>query len=144
MIYQPLQFEGLGEFMAQWQQLAQENGLSGFYFIGQTTVKTHIKKILDLGFDAVNLVRLYDASANSENIIIKAYEHFVTRVLNYPFIHSYKQAIKKFIGEEDLIPNVYPTMIPNWDHTPRSQRGGYVLHNCTPNLFQHHAKVLPA
>lgn len=140
MIYQPFQFVGLKEFMEQWQRLAKDNGLGGFYFIGQTTAKAYANRVLDLGFDAVNLVRLYDASASSDNIFIKAYEHFVTRVLNYPFIHSYKNAIKKFVGEEDLLTNVYPTLIPNWDHTPRSQRGGYVLHNCTPTLFQKHAE----
>lgn len=139
MIYQPFQFVGLHEFMSQWQKMAQENGLEGFYFIGQTTVKSRVKEILDLGFDAVNLVRLYDASANSENFFIKAYEHFVTRILNYPFVHSYSKAMKKFVGIEDLLPQVYPTLIPNWDHTPRSQRGGYVLHNCTPELFCKHA-----
>ena len=34
-------------------------------------------------------------------------------------------------------------MMPNWDHTPRSGRGGTVLHNSTPELFKIHAeKVL--
>ena len=30
--------------------------------------------------------------------------------------------------------------MPNWDHTPRSGRGGTVLHNATPELFEEHAK----
>lgn len=139
MIYQALQFENVQEFMKQWNQLAKDNGLEGFHFVAQTTANAQIQQILDLGFDAVNLVRLYDAAKQSENFFMKAWEHFITRVLNFPFVHSYKTAIKKFIGEEDKIRNVYPTMIPNWDHTPRSQRGGYVLHNCTPELFQKHA-----
>lgn len=29
--------------------------------------------------------------------------------------------------------------MPNWDHTPRSGRGGTCLHNATPELFRKHA-----
>ena len=38
--------------------------------------------------------------------------------------------------EEDLIPSI----IPNWDHTPRSGKKGVIFHNSTPELFRKHIK----
>ena len=31
-------------------------------------------------------------------------------------------------------------MIPNWDHTPKSGVNGYLYSNCTPELFEIHAR----
>ena len=57
-----------------------------------------------------------------------------------PFVIPYKKAIKNVVHEKDFTENVYATMMPNWDHTPRSLDGGSVLHNATPELFKEHAK----
>ena len=35
----------------------------------------------------------------------------------------------------------YPTVIPNWDNTPRSGRNGLVLHGSTPELFERHVRA---
>lgn len=42
----------------------------------------------------------------------------------------------------DKDPQVIPTLIPCWDHSPRSNRGGLILHNSTPELFQKHIKQI--
>ena len=56
-------------------------------------------------------------------------------VLNYSFISKY------FIDEEvDKDENVIPTLIPNWDHTPRSGNLGSLFHNATPDLFERHVR----
>jgi len=48
---------------------------------------------------------------------------------------------KYFIDEkEDKIDNVYPCIIPGWDHTPRSGKEGLVITNSTPDLFEKHIK----
>ena len=38
--------------------------------------------------------------------------------------------------------NVFPSIIPNWDHTPRSESKGLVLHESSPELFGIHAKTV--
>ena len=58
---------------------------------------------------------------------------------NMPRIYEYRDMVNSFIGEEEKRGNIIPTLIPNWDHTPRSGRGGYVLNNSTPELFSEHA-----
>jgi hypothetical protein len=36
--------------------------------------------------------------------------------------------------------NWYPTIIPNWDHSPRSGRKGNIFINSNPKAFKKHAK----
>lgn len=66
--------------------------------------------------------------------------NFARKFIKVPYIISYKKAIKHSVFEEDYREDVFPTMMPNWDHTPRSGRGGTVLHNATPELFEGHAQ----
>ena len=96
-----------------------------------------IDEIMALGFDAVEVVRLFDYLNNRT-----LYGRLVTRIrneyLSHPRIVSYKEAQKSFVGEEEKYEYVYPTIIPNWDHTPRTGRKGLVFHDSTPELFSEH------
>ena len=38
----------------------------------------------------------------------------------------------------------YPSIIPNWDHSPRSGLGGTVLYGSTPALFREHVQEVVA
>ena len=49
---------------------------------------------------------------------------------------------KYFLQREENAHNVYPTIIPNWDHTPRSGTEGSVFQNSTPELFRKHVKAV--
>jgi hypothetical protein len=61
-------------------------------------------------------------------------------VTGIPRIANYKSVSSHFIGKEEMEDNIYPTIIPNWDHTPRSGFNGYVLNNSTPELFRFHVR----
>jgi hypothetical protein len=139
MIYHPLAFDDITSFITLWQQLAKENGMEGIYFIGQTTdIKNTEKDIFDRGFDAINTVRHYDILTKS--FCRKLFRKIWSRVMLKPSICSYADAMKYFIGEQEYKNNVIPTLLPNWDHTPRSGVGGYLLINSTPKLFGRHVK----
>ena len=60
MIYRPLEFPGdtLSAFMEQWQKLAKDYGLPGFYFIGQATSDVEVNRYFSLGLDGVNIVKM--------------------------------------------------------------------------------------
>ena len=142
MIYQPLQFEDFAAFKEQWNRLAAENGLPGFFFVGQVLHTWQIDAVKEKGFDAVNHCHRLDGYyRDNENLkwIGKAI-NFVKRFIKIPFIIPYCKAISKATFAEDRRDDVFPTMMPNWDHTPRSGRGGSVLHNSTPGLFERHAE----
>jgi lipopolysaccharide biosynthesis protein len=140
LIYKPKQLINANQFIKLWQKLALENGLSGIHFIAQTTDKNEINNLIKTEFDAVNLVRfsnhIYDNYSRFQKLIYR----FKKLILGRPNIVEYKKIAKYFSGEEDSLDTVYPTAIPNWDHSPRSGNDALVIHNSTPELFSDHLK----
>ena len=97
-----------------------------------------MNSILKLGFNAVNIVRNGEYAHNSDlikRILIPALIH---KLFKRPLIIDYSLMMNYFIQNLDSNSFVYPTIIPNWDHTPRSGRKGSVFHNSNPELFAKH------
>lgn len=145
VIYKPLHFDKCKEFMYQWTQLALKHGLDGFYFIGQCQNPKDINDIFtiySMGFDAVNVMRLSNFQYEAKNTFKRIYNYISHQLLNRPYINYYDKIIDRLTGPEDSLEYVYPTLIPNWDHTPRSGRGGYLFENCEPKHFEKHCKMI--
>ncbi|MES2427313.1 MAG: glycoside hydrolase family 99-like domain-containing protein [Bacteroidota bacterium] len=140
MIYKPLEFPDMENFINLWQKLAKENGLEGIYFVGQTSEINKADQILKKGFDSVNILRLHDYVRTKRRFISKAIQFVERKMLKRPFVFEYKDAMKYFVGPEDSDRNMIPSIIPNWDHTPRSRLGGIVYKNCDPELFREHIR----
>ena len=141
LIFQPLNLPDAAAFIALWQKLAQDNGLKGIHFVGQLYSDDKIDEVLSLGFDSVNLVRMYDYKKHRKQLpyLFREVLRFLFRT---PHIASYADAMKFFIGKSEERSTVYPTIIPNWDHTPRTGRNGLVFHQSTPELFAEHLKAV--
>ena len=137
MIYSPLALPDVQAFIGLWRRLADENGISGIHFVAQTYSEENINKLLKLGYDAVNIVRMFDY-LNYRTLWGRFLTLFRHKYTGAPRIVSYKEAKRNFVGKAELNHNVYPTIIPNWDHTPRTGRNGLVFHNSTPDLFSEH------
>ena len=147
MIYRPLDFENVSEFIQDWQKLARENGLEGFHFVGQLSGKqlndleqNSFAPIFSLGFNAVNTVRLANAFASARSFTLKLKQRINILLNGMPRIGEYKNLYPYFLGESDERDDFYPTIIPNWDHTPRSGKNGTVLAGSTPDLFRIHVR----
>ncbi len=138
MIYKPLNIPDLKDFVTTWNTLAKENGFKGIFFIGQSIKADDDKqKMLDAGIDVVNSVRHYD-NYSKRNIISKIIYKAFRLVFRLPVIKDYRKIYKSFVTVSDSEDDMIPTIIPNWDHTPRSGRGGYVIKNSNPNVFKKH------
>jgi len=140
MIYHPERFPNFDSFKKQWNELAKQNGLSGFYFIGQIFDGHIADEIINKGYDAVNLLhQLYLPlhGQTGKKILFK-----IKTLLKIPFLIPYKKTITNYLTLEDNRENVFSTIMPNWDHTPRSTYGGAVLYGSTPELFQEHAEMV--
>lgn len=142
MIYKPVGNPEIKVFMDTWLKLAEENGLSGIYFIGHCIdPKFSIKEVLDNGFDAVNSTRLLNYTLHFNTIRNKIYSHLNKIFRGVPFAYPYKTVSKYFITpDEDNQENVFPSIIPGWDHTARSGSEGFVLTDSTPEYFEQHVK----
>jgi len=134
LIYKPDQIPDWDQFRDLWQELAIKDGFPGIFFIAQTVNKEDIKRLLAQGYDAVNPVRLYEYEKVKHSRIRRG----LNNLFNELRVFEYKDAMKYFTDEEDKLLNCIPTIIPNWDHSPRSGRRGYIIHHSTPELFREH------
>lgn len=139
MVYHPFDHPDMKGFIEQWRELALKNGLDGLYLVGQTYHLDEERAELEaMGFDAINVVRLFDYERKAPAAYrhAKRWHHW----FKFPLIVKYKTASKFFVAPEDYDKDVIPTIIPNWDHSPRSGKHGLVLHHSEPELFEEHVK----
>lgn len=138
VIYKPYLLPDIVYFKNYFNHLIKKSGIAeSFYFIGYTV---NDKEIDDLSqkLDAVNIVRTgcyrFDKSL-IQRIPLSLIKY---KCLNYPLILPYKKILKFFSKSVDKEENIIPTIIPNWDHTPRSGKKGVVFYKPTPELFAEH------
>ena len=142
MIYKPLANAEILIFIETWRKLATENGLEGIYFIGHNmdfTVSDQV--LLKTGIDAINTVRLNDFLSEKKSLSRKFYKRYNKIFRNNVKAYPYETASKKFICPQiDKKENIYPSIIPGWDHSPRSGQEGLILTDSNPELFEKHVK----
>lgn len=141
VIYIPEQVPDIKHFINLWQHLAKENGLKGIYFVAhvqfihdEEKAKLYLEQRLNEGFSSINIVNKYIRSVTSMPI-----KYRIIRKLLFKRMHLIPE-IKPYSIENMFVPmaenlNVIPTVVPNWDHTPRSEKKGLVLVGSTPKLF---------
>ena len=139
-IFKPLQVVNVTDFIKQWQELAKKNGLPGIYFVGQGPQK-EFEAIMAAGFDAVNHEEVNGIHAH-QNTLIRGLKQIQRVVFNRPRCYDYAKAMEEMIIPEDSYENIFPTICPNFDHTPRSGTRGLVYTNNNPDTFYSHVKQI--
>lgn len=157
-VFDPFHFEGAEEFMAQWRKLARENGLPGIHFVAvvrtanpTSYAKTRIKgdsdpeavavnrveSILSQGYDAVTTDNHQYAQIRARGLVSNAIHDFMAQYLGikHPFCIRQSEINNYLLLELEKRENVYPTLIPNWDRTPRSKEDTIYV-NSTPKEFE--------
>jgi hypothetical protein len=140
MIYSFSELPDPQYFIQLWNKLAKENGLEGIHFVAHTYNENEIPEIMNKGFNAVNIVRLFHFFQKDYSLLEKIHMKIMRVIFKRGRIVQYKRAAKYFSGEKDSLDYCYPTIIPNWDHSPRSGRTGHILTDSTPELFGEHVK----
>ena len=135
IIYDAVGFSDVATFIATWRKLAQENGLTDFYFVDTDYNSDNRERLLAQGFDAthnVDYINIYHKSSN----LNKAVRTILRKYLHVPMIYRYKDAMKHMLNDDCRQENVIPVITPNWDHTPRSGAKGLVFTNPHPKYFK--------
>lgn len=143
MIYRPFEFQDVAKFIKIWNELAIKEGLDGIYFMCQINDNFNdetINKLESLGFNAINSMRLFEARKCSLSWGRRAFEKLMATLFKRPHIHNYNRIKKYFVSQMEKRSNVYPTIIPNWDHSPRSNTSAIILTASTPKAFKIHVK----
>jgi len=139
MIYKVMNLDNAEGFIREWQSLAREHGLPGIFFVGQTeTLDTDEKAMMRTGLDGINTIRLFHYYKKRLSSINRFFRKMYWRLAGLPRMTRYEDASAFFVSENEYRQHIYPSIIPNWDHTPRSGLGGTVLTGSTPELFRKH------
>jgi len=161
-IYDPYHFKDVSHFIQLWRQLAKKNGLKDIHFTAMISNTTTVRRkkdgtiervmpdlkssatvyqdVLSLGFDSITSY----GKSRGEMLTRGKYRRIVSRFLHEhlsslpAMSYDYPQTVANFFAPEDSWENVFPTVIPQWDRTPRvgSMDGIYV--NATPENFKKH------
>ena len=128
-------------YIELWNDLAKQNGLKGVYFIAhrqslytREQIEKYSETMRNYGFNATNVVNKYKAGVQQLSIpmrFIRKIFHKWLKVLPEIYPYNIEVMHTELDGREDII----PTVIPCWDHTPRSGYRGVVLRGSTPERF---------
>ena len=144
VVYKPEQVPDMHHFISLWQELAKANGLKGIYFIAHQTnlvtqkrVQNRLDVQLSAGFDAINVVNVWTKDLHQYplwNRIIRKlfYKNEMFRLV--PDLRPYLPEL--FRCPLDRMETVIPSVVPGWDHTPRTGIRGMVLYGSTPEKFE--------
>lgn len=163
-IFDPYNFPDVSHFISLWRQLAEKNGLPGIHFNAYVSSTTTVKRtadgkiervmpnlessadvynsILSLGFDSVTSI----GKSRAEMLAVGKYSRIVKKFLHkhLPFLpalrYNYPKVMPYYFAPEDKWENVFPTILPQWDRTPRAGSGEGVYVNATPENFKKHVE----
>ena len=144
-----------------WQSLTKENGLRGIFFVGRANnaafwhidengnkirdlhpnlndAQTQYDAVINLGFDGVN-----SRGMDRAELIVGGYwRTFIAkifyRIFRIGLLRKYKheKIIDNYFVPEDASENVFPTLLPNWDRSPREGTMASLCYDCTPEVFE--------
>lgn len=145
IIYDPFSLPDANHFMSLWNKLAKENGINeGIHFVGLASGWTEkYQKVINMGFNAIAPSNLWLAESKVKGKFSKMLQHKLRKLFpNYTPLdkYEYKDIINNFYTEYDKLENAYPSIVPNWDRSPRGGRRAIIYTNSTPELFKRHVQ----
>jgi lipopolysaccharide biosynthesis protein len=138
LIYAPQDLPEPIRYTDHFREMAATAGLKGLHLAGVCWRPGWNPK--DFGLDAAVPIGMPGAPrVVTWQQPVKKVVHFSMRMLNFPTIYTYEEAMSMLLPHE-MGRSSYPSVFPNWDNTPRSGRRGRVLHGSTPELFRLHLR----
>ena len=156
-IFDPFNFKNADSFMAQWRQLAAEYGMPGFHFVAvvrtanpssvartrlqgeedpEAVARERVKSVLAQGYDAVATDNHQYAQIHAKGLWQNALHDLMAQYLGIrrPFRFQQAEINKYMLLALEKKENVYPTLVPNWDRTPRTKEDSIYV-DSTPEEF---------
>lgn len=130
-------------YISHFKQWAIEQGLNGLFLVAQLSPLDEIQNYKT--YDAVSFQRLTNIFVKQKyrgrNFFIKWLHRLANLSHLLPtFVYNYNEMLDKLILPIDAQDNVFPELVPQWDHTPRSGKKGTAFRNATPENFYMHVK----
>lgn len=140
-IFRPYEIPGIKLVMDLWRDLAVKNGFDGLHIIGEGIKPDQIGLF---GLDGLTYSRHRHIAEieTPKNKFHKRLLRWYRRIFKKPIHYPYKNAMKYFVTDERSPLNQYPSIITNWDSTPRLGWQGIALTDVTQDLFKKHVQTV--
>lgn len=141
IVYLPHLLPDAGHFTRLWNRLALENGLEGIFFLGIHNIYWDHRAD---GFDEKSVHPLPHYVSMYEKNPVRRWMNRIGNLLVRRNLEAYpyRDLIGRYRYELHNAKDFIPSVLPNWDNTPRSGRNGVVVHGSTPDLFRSHFEKL--
>lgn len=161
-IFAPKNIPDVKTFIECWQKLAVESGLDGIYFVGSCqsyqpllekksdivkkrigiTPLTYYNELFEQGFDGVNSRGENLAYFKSVGSLTLMKRQILKRLFHKGSltICNQKDINRHLFNEYEEIENIYPTVIPNFDRSPRAGKRAVIWKNSSPEVFKEQIK----
>lgn len=142
-IYDPFISPEILRFMGVWQELAIKNGLPGIHFVAMNNTQMSIDEILGMGFSAVNNRQMWETiKKTNHSRYINYLKYKVSNMFDLPLLRiKYEDILKYWYNGDEAKEMCYPTILPNYDRSPRAGGKGMIIYGSTPELFEKHVKM---
>lgn len=170
-IFAPHDLPNASDFIKQWNDLAKKEGLPGFYFValqesaqaikGKDLIKRLFVERKSILHDTKNLFseikRLGFNGINSRGLTISMYRYRnpISSTINWFFRsigikffdwqpvdkYDFRRISRNMFVNEERAENVFPTIIPNWDRSPRAGKRASIWYNYKPEYFKRQVKL---
>ena len=136
------------EYLDNFRRWTKRKGFPDLYLIANIAgANTQKIDILQKGFNAVTYQRLGGITnpglrkmKRFGRGVYKVYKKCSGFVLHRPpFTTDYRKYYPLLITKEDKEENVIPSLVPQWDHTPRSGWNGTLFTHAEPEFFYKHS-----
>jgi len=160
VVYDPLAVPDVDIFLRLWRKMAIESGLPGIHFVGIVSSASTVSRgrsgrfnrtipnlnkpsaeylrVLQRGFDAVNSNGRVRAEMLAGGQALWWAKALLRKTQSVAVKYDHAQVLRHFYVAEDSWENVYPTILPQWDRSPRSGRADGIHVGSTPELFEDH------
>lgn len=133
LIWDPNDLPDAALFISHWNKLAKQNGLEGIHFVASSIDNKNVNDLISKGFDSVS-VDLLLKTFQTRNFFRKSWFRILRAIVNIPQYMGYSEYANYIMNNMPISPNVFPSIIPNFDHSPRSGNL-LVLKNDSPDKF---------
>ncbi len=149
VIYRPRQIPQIRQVTDLWRKLAREAGFPDLHLVGCVHFNDPDWSAAADGLDGVTIAGLLQATLTRPYLRrarLLRHRRGGTRVRKFlqrfwPFpanVYRYENVWPKIAVDWKFDVPYYPSVMPNWDNTPRSGTAGWVLQDSTPALFRRH------
>lgn len=139
-VFRPEQLPDASAFVDRWQAMARSAGLPGLYLVAEASDLVgagarYTRGEAD-GFDASVYMTLPTMRTPAARLRMRAGR----KIMGGPEIYPYSRQPIPVPPAYDTV-DYQPCVYPNWDNSPRSGRGGVVLHGSSPERFRPHLRA---